>query len=75
MERALSELGHLGFSEVVLKVFERASWATAFYDALGFAEWTDEVPPKLREWRESKVDTEDRPLLRHGQKLLWRKLT
>ena len=76
MDRAVSELAHLGFTEVVLKVFEQASWATAFYGALGFLEYrTEEAPQKLREWRESKLDTEDRPLLRPGQKLLWRKLT
>jgi ribosomal protein S18 acetylase RimI-like enzyme len=77
VEKAELELRHLGFHEVVLKVWDDAPWALGFYRALGFERYDGSpgTPEKVRAWREEKVDTEDRPYLQPGQSVLWRKLT
>jgi ribosomal protein S18 acetylase RimI-like enzyme len=75
-EKAEIELRHLGFEEVVLKVWDDAEWAAAFYRALGFEPYeASSAPENVRAWREEKVDEEDRPYLQPGQSVLWRKLT
>lgn len=76
VEKAQLELRHLGFEEVVLKIWDDAPWATAFYRALGFERYDPaSAPERVRAWREEKVDTEDRPFLQPGQSVLWIKLT
>lgn len=60
----------LGMQEVVLRSWEKASWAQAFYRKAGFAPIGDDAPAKVKEWR-SEREASGRPLTRPGEVILW----
>lgn len=68
-EKIVSEARDLGLSAVVLKVWERAEWANAFYDAMGMQPIRDDAPAKVREWLASKA--EGQPFQRPGEGVRW----
>lgn len=59
----------LKIRELVLRMWERADWAKAFYAKLGFAVIDGAAPPKVRTWLEDK--SSGRPMLRPGELVLW----
>ena len=56
-------------TEIVLRMWQRAEWAAAFYKKLGFEPIDDSAPLKVRSWFEAK--NEGRPMLRPGELALW----
>ncbi|AUX22756.1 amino-acid acetyltransferase [Sorangium cellulosum] len=60
----------LGMQQIVLRSWERASWAQAFYRKAGFARLGDDAPAEVRAWR-SERDASGRPLTRPGEVILW----
>ncbi len=68
-EKIVEEARHLGLAAVVLKVWERAEWANAFYDAMGLQVLRDDAPPKVRKWLEER--SAGQPFQRPGEGLRW----
>jgi ribosomal protein S18 acetylase RimI-like enzyme len=72
--RLLAELEErareLGMAQIVLRSWERASWAQAFYKKAGFAPLGDDAPAKVRAWR-SEQEAAGKPLTRSGEVVLW----
>lgn len=68
-EKIVSEARDLGLGAVVLKVWERAEWANAFYDAMGLLPIRDDAPPKVREWLAAR--SEGQPFQRPGEGVRW----
>lgn len=60
----------LGMEQIVLRSWERASWAQAFYKKAGFAPLGEDAPAKVRAWR-SEQEAAERPLTRSGEVVLW----
>ncbi|NUP04669.1 MAG: GNAT family N-acetyltransferase [Polyangiaceae bacterium] len=70
MERLFEEAREGDFGEVVLRSWERAGWAQAFYRRLGFRPIDDDAPAKVRDWLAEKTDG-GRPFLKPGEVVLW----
>jgi len=61
-----------GLADVVVKKFEKASWAAAFYAHHGFAEVDAGASAKARGWVEERSG--GRPLTRPGEVVIWKSL-
>lgn len=69
--RVLEEARENDFTELVLRTWDKASWAKAFYDKAGFRPIDEAAAPsKVREWLALKTDG-GRPFLRPGERALW----
>lgn len=62
-----------GIGHVVVRVWERAPWAIAFYRKLGFVEIEADAPAPVRHWRDEKLNA-GRPLTRSGETLMWQEV-
>ena len=69
IEKIREEAREYRIGEIVLKCWERASWAAAFYKRLGFVPIDEAAPQKVQTWFATKND--GRPLLRQGEQALW----
>ncbi len=69
IEKIREEAREYRITEIVLRMWERATWADGFYEKLGFAAIGDTAPLKVRSWFEAK--NEGRPMLRPGELALW----
>lgn len=58
-----------GFDQIIVRCWEKATWATAFYRRHGFAPLGDVVPDKVATWKQDRA--EGRPIVRPGEVLLW----
>jgi amino-acid N-acetyltransferase len=67
--RMMQEAREGGFHEVVLRIWDRASWAKSFYDKAGFGPVTEASPSKVRDWLARKESGQ--PFLRPGERVLW----
>ncbi len=70
LARAHEEAAEGSFKQIVLRTWDRAPWAKAFYEKAGFRPIDDAAPPKVREWLASKTEG-GRPFLRPGESVLW----
>ncbi len=70
VERVFEEARENGFKELVLRTWDKATWARAFYERLGFKPIDDTAPGKVRDWLAAKTDG-GRPFLRPGESALW----
>lgn len=68
--RVMEEAREANFGQLVLRMWDRAPWANAFYAKAGFKDVDDAAPPKVREWLALKTDG-GRPFLRPGERALW----
>jgi GNAT superfamily N-acetyltransferase len=62
------EARDLGLRQVVVRCWERASWALSFYEHHGFKRIDPEAPEKVTSWAE---DDRAHPLTRPGELALW----
>ncbi len=60
----------VGLEVAVVRVWQRATWATAFYAKAGFTPLSADVPAKVLRWREER-EASGRPLTRPGEQVLW----
>lgn len=72
LEHVFERARAVGMTHVVLRAWERASWAQAFYRRHGFVPLADDAPSRVLDWRAQKADA--RPLTRPGEVVLWREL-
>ncbi|MFO0758731.1 MAG: GNAT family N-acetyltransferase [Byssovorax sp.] len=63
------EARELRLHEMVVRCWEKATWAMAFYKRHGFSPIDDSAPPKVRGWRDER--SHGRPLTRPGEVALW----
>jgi ribosomal protein S18 acetylase RimI-like enzyme len=68
-EKIISEARDLGLDAVVLKVWDRAGFANAFYAALGVRKIDDKAPAKVQTWLEER--SAGQPFLRPGESAHW----
>lgn len=61
-----------GLHHVVARMYEKATWAKAFYAHHGFAVLSDEAPAKVLGWRDERSG--GRPLTRPGEVVIWKSL-
>ncbi len=67
--RIRDEARELGLSDVVLRMWDRATWAKAFYAKLGFRVIDESAPERVRAWFEDR--NAGRPMLRPGEVALF----
>jgi len=70
IEQVFEEARAANLRELVLRRWDKAEWACAFYDSFGFKPIDDGAPTKVRGWLAEKTDG-DRPFLRPGESALW----
>ncbi len=70
VEHVFEEARAANLSQVVLRVWDKAEWAKAFYVSLGFRPIGDDAPAKVREWLALKTEG-GRPFLRPGESAWW----
>lgn len=70
LERVLEEARENDFPALVLRAWDKADWAQAFYKKAGFQEIGADAPAKVQEWLALKTDG-GRPFLRPGERALW----
>ncbi len=58
-----------GFDQIIVRCWEKATWAVAFYRRRGFVPLGDDAPAKLLAWKRDR--SEGRPIVRPGEVLLW----
>ncbi len=58
-----------GFDQIIVRCWEKATWALAFYRRHGFVPLGDVVPDKVATWKQDR--SEGRPIVRPGEVLLW----
>ncbi|MEP7126741.1 MAG: GNAT family N-acetyltransferase [Byssovorax sp.] len=58
-----------GFDQIVVRVWEKATWALAFYRRHGFVVLGDVVPEKVALWKDER--SQGRPIVRPGEVLMW----
>ncbi len=58
-----------GFHEIIVRCWEKATWALAFYRHHGFTPLGDDVPAKVATWKRDR--SEGHPIVRPGEVLLW----
>jgi amino-acid N-acetyltransferase len=73
LERVFEEARENDFRELVLRAWDKATWAQAFYKKAGFQPVDESAPEKVREWLALKTDG-GRPFLRPGERALWVKV-
>lgn len=69
LERVRDEARDLKLHEIVVKCWDRATWARRFYAKTGFQPIDDAAPAKVRGWRDER--SQGRPLTRPGEVALW----
>jgi amino-acid N-acetyltransferase len=67
--RIHEEARSLGLTHLVLRMWERAAWAKAFYAKLGFTALDERAPERVRAWFDDK--NAGRPMLRPGEVVLF----
>jgi ribosomal protein S18 acetylase RimI-like enzyme len=70
IEQVFEEARAANLKELVLRRWDKADWAVAFYEKLGFKPIDDSAPERVRGWLAEKTDG-DRPFLRPGESALW----
>lgn len=70
IEQVFEEARAAHLKELVLRRWDKADWAVAFYDKLGFMPIDDRAPERVRAWLAEKTDG-GRPFLRPGESALW----
>lgn len=58
-----------GFEHIVVRCWEKATWALAFYRSFGFVPLDDEAPTKVLAWQHER--SQGGPIVRPGEILLW----
>jgi amino-acid N-acetyltransferase len=71
LESVYEEARDKDLKEIVLRTWDKAEWARAFYAKLGFVKIDESAPLRVRDWLASKTEG-DRPFLRPGESVLWR---
>ena len=69
IEAVRDEARSLGLEHVVVRCWERAVWAVAFYRRLGFVPIDGVAPTKVLAWREER--SLERPVTRANEVALW----
>jgi GNAT superfamily N-acetyltransferase len=69
LEALRAEARAVGLGNSVVRCWEKATWAMAFYKAKGFEPIQDDAPAKVLGWKVER--SEGRPLTRPGEVLLW----
>jgi len=69
LQRVLEEARENGFPALVLRAWDKATWAQRFYAKHGFRPLGDDAPEKAREWLAEKT-ADGRPFLRPGERAL-----
>jgi GNAT superfamily N-acetyltransferase len=62
-----------GFEHIVVRVWEKATWALAFYRARGFVPLDDDAPTKVGAWKHER--SQGAPIVRPGEALFWAKVS
>lgn len=57
------------FEHIVVRCWEKATWALAFYRSHGFAPLGDDAPAKVATWKHDR--SQGHPIVRPGEVLLW----
>ncbi len=70
MEQVFEEARAANLNELVLRRWDKADWAVAFYDRLGFKTIDESAPERVRAWFAEKTAS-GRPFLRPGESALW----
>jgi amino-acid N-acetyltransferase len=70
IERMRDEARELRLGEMVVRCWEKATWATAFYKRQRFQPIDATAPSKVQVWKEEQLAT-GRPLVRPGEVVLW----
>jgi len=70
LETVYEEARENKLHEMVLRTWDKAEWARAFYAKRGFAKIDDKAPRRVQDWLATKTDG-DRPFLRPGESVLW----
>ena len=70
IEQVFEEARQANLKELVLRRWDKADWAVAFYEKLGFKPIDDSAPERVRGWLAEKTDG-GRPFLRPGESALW----
>jgi amino-acid N-acetyltransferase len=70
LDRVRDEARELRLPAVVVRCWERATWAMGFYRARGFRVIDDAAPPRVVAWRDERLAS-GRPLTRPGEVALW----
>ena len=58
-----------GFHEIIVRCWEKATWALAFYRRHGFVALGDDAPAKVAAWKRDRSG--GHPIVRPGEVLLW----
>ena len=70
IEHVFEEARAANLKELVLRRWDRAEWAVAFYDKLGFKPIDEQAPERVQGWLAEKTEG-GRPFLRPGESALW----
>lgn len=70
VERLFEAARESGLHCAIVRRFQRAPWAVAFYERVGFRAIDDEATSAARVWLEERVAT-GRPVTRPGEDVLW----
>jgi GNAT superfamily N-acetyltransferase len=69
-----AEVRSHGFEHIVVRCWEKATWALAFYRSRGFVPLDeDEAPTKVLAWKHDR--SQGAPIVRPGEGLLWREVS
>jgi GNAT superfamily N-acetyltransferase len=68
-----SEARSHGFEHIVVRCWEKAAWAVAFYRRRGFVPLGDDAPAKVAAWKLDR--SQGAPVVRPGEALLWAQVT
>jgi GNAT superfamily N-acetyltransferase len=58
-----------GFDQILVRCWEKATWALAFYRHHGFAPLGEDAPAKIAAWKQDR--SPGHPIVRPGEVLLW----
>lgn len=70
IEQVFEEARAADLKELVLRRWDKADWAVAFYEKLGFKPIDDLAPERVKAWLAEKTEG-GRPFLRPGESALW----
>lgn len=62
-----------GFEHIVVRCWEKATWALAFYRSRGFVPLEGDAPTKVAAWKRDR--SQGAPIVRPGEVLLWGKVS
>ncbi len=74
MNRIDEEARETKLKFIVLRCYEKAKWAIAFYKKHGFVPISDDAPPKVQHWKE-EIAASGKPFVAAGQIAMWRATT